>query len=134
MAKYWFTQFPILARFNQYLTNTNQCILKTKNIFSWYSIFCNFFSSRFKGSDETEIITTFRFGLHILAKVIFGITQKPFCIKWSKLAKFVHKKGVSAKEKIKLPFERFFHNPLSKYLISKRVSCMHWLFWDIYQD
>ena len=54
--------------------------------------------------------------LHVLANIIFGITQKPLCIK----------KGLGAKEK--LTFKIFFDNPLSKYFIFKRVSDMHWLF------
>ena len=36
--------------------------------------------------------------------------------------------------KIKLTFLMLFNNPLSKYLISKRISCMQWLFWVIYQN
>ena len=37
------------------------------------------------------------------------------------------------KEKIKLTFLRLFENPLLKYLIFKKISCMQWLFWVIYQ-
>ena len=40
----------------------------------------------------------------------------------------VYKKGLGAKEKIKLTFQRFLDNPFSKYLIFKRVSYMYWLF------
>ena len=38
---------------------------------------------------------------------------------------------MGSKEKIKLTFLRLFDNPLSKYLIFKRISCMQWLFWVI---
>ena len=41
--------------------------------------------SRFKGPDETGIIMTLKIGLHKLANVIFGMIQKPLCIKSSKL-------------------------------------------------
>ena len=35
-------------------------------------------------------------GLHKWANVIFGITQKPLCIKWSKLPRwYINKKGFS---------------------------------------
>ena len=35
---------------------------------------------------------------------------------------------------MKLPFLRLFDNPLSKYLTFKRISCMQWLFWVIFQN
>ena len=38
------------------------------------------------------------------------------------------------KKKIKLNFLRIFHSHLSKYLVFKRISCMLWLFWVIYQN
>ena len=41
-----------------------------------------------------------------------------------------HKKRLGSKEKIKLTF----CNPFSNYLILKRVSCMQFLFWAIYQN
>ena len=57
-----------------------------KKLFSFlkYSIFCKKFSlsrySRLKGSDETGIIITSWIGMHKLANIIFGRTQKPLCI------------------------------------------------------
>ena len=41
--------------------------------------------SRLKGLDETGTIMTSLIGMHKLANVIFGITQKPLCIKSLKL-------------------------------------------------
>ena len=38
------------------------------------------------------------------------------------------------KKKIKLNFLRVFDSHLSKYLIFKRISCMLWLFWVMYQN
>ena len=38
------------------------------------------------------------------------------------------------KERIKVTFSKIFDNPLSKYLIVKRISCMQWLFWVVYQN
>ena len=40
---------------------------------------------------------------------------------------------MGSEEKIKLTFVRVFDDPLSKYLTFKRISCMQWLFWVIYQ-
>ena len=53
-------------------------------IFFFFSFISN---SRFKGSDETRIIMTSWTSLHLLGNVIFGLTQKPFCIKSSKSLK-----------------------------------------------
>ena len=47
---------------------------------------------------------------------------------------FVCWNGLGLKEKIKLPFLRLFDDPLSKYLTFKRISCMQWLFWVMYQN
>ena len=35
---------------------------------------------------------------------------------------------------IKLSFLKLFDNSLSKYLVCKRIPCMQWLFWVIYQN
>ena len=36
--------------------------------------------------------------------------------------------------KNKVWFLKVFDNPLSKYLIFTRISCMQWLFWVVYQN
>ena len=59
-------------------------------LFTMYSRFCNPFLDlstvfRFKVSDQTGIIMMSRIGLYELAIVVFGINQKPLCIKSSKL-------------------------------------------------
>ena len=43
--------------------------------------------SRLKGEDKNGIIMTLWIGLHKFANVVFGITQKPLCIKLSKLSR-----------------------------------------------
>ena len=45
-----------------------------------------------------------------------------------------HTNDIQFERKIKLTFRKLFINSLSKYLISKRVPCMQWLFWVIYQN
>ena len=46
---------------------------------------------------------------------------------------FIYYKGLDFK-KHKVNFLRHFDNPLSKYLIFKRISRIQWLFWVIYQN
>ena len=71
----YFTRRKYFKTFGKWLL-----FILSKKLFSFsrYSIFSIFFSliSKFKGSDGTSWT-----GLHKLANVIFGITQKPFCIK-----------------------------------------------------
>ena len=43
-------------------------------------------------------------------------------------------KGTEFKRKNKVAFLRLFDNPLSKYITVKRISCMQWLFWVVYQN
>ena len=75
-------------------------IVQNSFLFQLKSSFCSpsiqflvFFSfsavSSFKGSDETWIIMMSGIGLHKLANIIFGIAQKPHCIKSSKLIKVI---------------------------------------------
>ena len=59
--------------------------LHSRDINFFVIFFFLFTVSIFKGSDEAGIIMTSRIGLRKLANVIFGITQKPFCIRLSKL-------------------------------------------------
>ena len=42
-------------------------------------------------------------------------------------------KWTGLERKIEFPFLKVSYDPLSKYLILKRISCMQWLFWVVYQ-
>ena len=45
-----------------------------------------------------------------------------------------HTGDMRFERQIKLSFLKLFDNSLSKYLICKRIPCMQWLFWVIYQN
>ena len=79
-------------------------------------------------SDNTYLIMEF-FWICFVTWISTGQFQAPFVFD-----NFVCWKGLGLKEKIKLPFLRLFDDPLSKYLTFKRISCMQWLFWVIYQN
>ena len=45
-----------------------------------------------------------------------------------------HTDDTGLERKIKLSFLKLFDNSLSNHLICKRIPCMQWLFWVIYQN
>ena len=50
------------------------------------------------------------------------------------ILQFCPLKEIRFKRKNKVTFLRLFDNPLSKYLTVKRISCLQWLFWVIFQN
>ena len=50
------------------------------------------------------------------------------------LITFSIKRDWAGKKKTKFTFLKVFNNPLSEYLIFKRISCMQWLFWAVCQN
>ena len=63
--------------------------------------------------------------LHKFAGVIFGIAQKLFYITPSNLVRScITNKEIFVSFFYKFTFLKVFDNPLSKYLIFKRISCM----------
>ena len=53
-------------------------------------------------------------------------SEKRMTYKW-------HTDDIRFERKIKLTSLKLFDNPLSKYLISKSIPCMQWIYWVIYK-
>ena len=102
--------------------------------FSRYPHFCKFFLSIPTFQIEKDKWKWWWIGLHWFADLVFRITQKPLYITSSNWVKWYSKRDWAQNKKMKLTFLRLFDNPLSKILIFKKISCMQWLFWIIYQN
>ena len=131
----WF--FPFLSKLSRFKrTNGSGIIYDVMNWFA-YSCTCNFWNN-----SKTDLYYIMKLGqiIHnykgIFRNLLFNLNSDGSLVTGPVFVfdNFIHEQELGSKEKMKLTFLRLFDNPLSIYLIFKRISFMQWLFCSIYQN
>ena len=95
-----------------------------KNNWKWNNLWCHELACITNITNKEIFLNFFR-----NLKSNWALAPGPFCF-WL----LCSLKGTGFERKNKVDFLRVFDNPLWKHLTFKRISCMQWLFWIIYQN